>query len=70
MYVTINDDGFHNPDTMQEYLVLNEKYLQELEAELEEPNERANRRAWWYKKGLKKRIEDTRKVISQLKERR
>lgn len=68
VYVTINNQGFHNPDTMEEYLALNEKYLEELEAELEEPHEYANRRAWWYKKGLKKRIEDTRKVISQLKE--
>ena len=67
IYITINDNGFHNQETMQEYLGLNEKYLQELEKELIEPNESVNQRAWWYKKGLKERIEMTREIINILK---
>lgn len=67
VYVTINDNGFHNRETMEDYLALNEKYLEELENELEEPNEQVNQRAWWYKKGLKERIEATRKIIDSLK---
>lgn len=68
VYVTLNDNGFQNEESMDEYLALNEKYLQELEQELIEPNENVNQRAWWYKKGLKQRIEDTRKIINSIKE--
>ena len=68
VYVTINDRGFHNEESIDKYLALNEKYLQELEQELTEPNEHVNQRAWWYKKGLKQRIEDTRKIINSLRE--
>ena len=57
-----------NEETLQDYLNLNEKYLSELENELEEPSEQISRRAWWYKKGLKERIEHTRAVINSLRE--
>ena len=67
VYITINDGGFQNEATKQDYLELNEKYLLELENELNEPNEQVNQRAWWYKKGLKQRIENTRKIIESLK---
>ncbi|MCG8308487.1 MAG: CehA/McbA family metallohydrolase [Cytophagales bacterium] len=67
IYVSIDKNGFYNPETLHDYLALNEKYLQELEYELEAPNERVSQRAWWYKKGLKQRIEDTRKIIDALK---
>ena len=67
VYVTINGDGFHNKDSMQDYLALNEKYLEELEQEIESPDQPANKGAWWYKKGLRSRIEETRKIINTLK---
>ncbi len=69
VYVTINGNGFENPETCASYLELNEKYLNELEAELDAPNENLEYRAYWYKKGLQSRIETTRKVIEQLKNR-
>ena len=68
VYISVNNGGFHNEGTILDYLALNEKYLVELEDELNEPSEHANQRAWWYKKGLKQRIEDTRKIINSLKE--
>jgi len=68
VYISINNKGFHNDETLQEYLKLNEEYLNELEKELEKPSENISRRAWWYKKGLKERIERTREIINSLKE--
>ena len=68
VYVTVGKGGFHNPKTYADYLALNEKYLDELEAELEAPNEDLERRAYWYRKGLKTRIEETRLIIEKLKE--
>ena len=67
VYVSVDNNGFQNEETLQDYLALNEKYLDELEDELAEPNDRVNRRAWWYKKGLKQRIDDTRMIINSLK---
>lgn len=67
VYVSVNNGGFRNEETIQDYLALNEKYLVELEDELNEPSEHANQRAWWYKKGLKERIENSRKIINSLK---
>jgi len=66
VYVTVNDQGFHNEETLEEYLALNEKYLKELEQEIESPDQPVNKGAWWYKKGLKKRIADTRQIIKSL----
>jgi len=67
VYVSINGDGFLNPETRDSYLKLNEKYLDELEAELDAPDENLENRAYWYRKGLKSRIESTRQVIEKLK---
>ena len=68
VYITIDNNGFHNEKTLQDYLALNEEYLIELEEKLEEPSEQITRRVWWYKKGLKERIERTREKINILKE--
>ncbi|MCK4855327.1 MAG: CehA/McbA family metallohydrolase, partial [Bacteroidales bacterium] len=67
IYVTINGNGFLNPETCDSYLELNEKYLDELEAELDTPHENLEYRAYWYRKGLKSRIATTRQVIEKLK---
>lgn len=67
IYVTINGNGFQNPETCAAYLDLNEKYLDELEAELEAPHDNLENRAYWYRKGLKERITATRQVIEKLK---
>lgn len=68
VYLTVKNDGFHNPESFQSYLALNEKYLVELEKELEERNNDVEKRAWWYSAGLKKRIDSTRKIIALLRE--
>ncbi len=67
VYVTIGGGGFRNEDTFMDYLALNEKYLEELEDELKEPADEVYMRAWWYRKGLKERIEQTRMIIKKLK---
>jgi len=69
VYVTIDGNGFLNPETRDSYLELNEQYLDELEAELETPDENLENRAYWYRKGLKSRIKSTRQVIEKLKNR-
>ncbi len=68
VYISIDNKGFHNEGTLQDYLKLNEKYLNDLESELEAPSEHMNQRAWWYKKGLKQRIERTREIINSFEE--
>jgi len=67
VYITINNEGFHNEEKLQENLTLNEQYLDELEEKLNAPSENIQKRAWWYKKGLKERIEHTREVIKSLR---
>lgn len=67
IYITVDNDGFQNPETFQSYLALNEKYLDELEKELKERNNDVERRAWWYSAGLKRRIDQTRKIIGLLR---
>lgn len=67
VYVTIQNGGFQNTSTMKEYLAQNEIYLAELEAELMDPSDHVNQRAWWHSKRLKERIEETRMIIAELK---
>ncbi len=67
VYISVDDHGFLNRESLDRYLELNEKYLKELEEVLKEPDDQVNQRAWWYKKGLKLRIEQTREVINSLK---
>jgi hypothetical protein len=67
VYVTIQNGGFQNTSTMKEYLAQNEKYLAELEVELHDPGDQVNQRAWWHRKRLKERIEETRMIIRALK---
>jgi len=68
IYISVNDGGFQNPETRDSYLSLNEKYLDELEEELKVPNDRADKRAWWYRDGLQERVDETRKIIESLRE--
>ncbi|CAN5868672.1 hypothetical protein BH24BAC1_BH24BAC1_36320 [soil metagenome] len=67
VYVTVAGGGFHNPATVPHYLALSEKYLQELEAELQHPDPNPEKQAWRYREGLHQRIAETREVIEQLK---
>ena len=69
VYVSIDGGGFHNPATVDYYLNLSENYLRELEQELDTHRDNPEFRAWFYKKGLKTRIDETRQVISELRTR-
>ncbi|WP_461066063.1 CehA/McbA family metallohydrolase [Spirosoma horti] len=66
VYVSVDESGFHNPETVESYLILSEKYLHELEQELGTHHDNPEFRAWYYKKGLKTRIDETREVIREL----
>lgn len=67
VYVRVDGQGFHNPETVTHYLDLSEQYLQELEAVLAEPSREPEYQAWLYKDGLETRIADTREVIKLLR---
>jgi hypothetical protein len=69
VYVTVEGGGFHNPETAGHYLDLSERYLRELEHELDRPVEDTSRQAWRYRKGLEARIAETRGVIADLRAR-
>lgn len=69
MYVSVDGSGFHNRRSALERLELNERYLDELEREISQPNEEINQLAWRYREGLQGRIEETCAIIARLKER-
>ncbi len=69
VYVTVDGGGFHNPETAGKFLSQSEAYLLELEQELDTHRDSPEFRVWYYKKGLKTRIEETREVIVDLKKR-
>jgi hypothetical protein len=64
----VDGSGFHNPATALGLLDLNEQYLDELEAEIAQPNESVNQHAWRYREGLEDRIAETRAVIARLRQ--
>ncbi len=68
IYISVDNKGFHNDATLQEYLELNEKYLNEIEIEINKPFVSIYRNSWRYKKELMERIEKTRIIIDSLKE--
>ncbi|WP_245878032.1 CehA/McbA family metallohydrolase [Spirosoma fluviale] len=67
VYISVDGGGFHNPETIGSYLTQSEKYLLELEQELDTHSDNPEFRAWFYKKGLKIRIDETREVIRVLR---
>lgn len=82
VYVQTDGGGFHNPDTKDRYLALSEKYLQEIEELIRNPNSQLNNQfgqRWLpsvgsselrrisYKSGLTERIREVRKILAQLK---
>lgn len=69
VYVRVDGGGFHNPETVGQYLNQSEGYLRELEAELETHRDQPDFRAWYYQKGLKTRIEETKQIIADLRSR-
>jgi hypothetical protein len=68
IYVTTVNGEFHNKKTVDHYLALAETYLKELEADLKNVSDHPEHQSWRYSKGIQKRIEETREVIKQLRE--
>jgi hypothetical protein len=69
VYVTVGGGGFHNPETAGHYLDLSERYLRELEHEMDRRTADVSRQAWRYREGLEARIDETRAVIEDLRAR-
>jgi hypothetical protein len=67
VYVSVDGSGFYNPETALGLLDLNEQYLDELEAEIAQPNQTTYAHAWRYREGLEERIAETRAVIARLR---
>ena len=67
VYVSVDGGGFHNPETAGHYLDLNERYLDQIEQVIAERHDRADHNAWRYRKGLKRRIAETREAIEDLR---
>jgi hypothetical protein len=68
VYVSVDGGGFHNPNTVPNYLGLSEMYLRELEHELSHRHNEPDRLAWKYREGLEARIAEVRKIIAELRE--
>lgn len=69
VYITVNGDGFHNPESVDLYLQKSEKYLQEIEKELANPDmSRLDNQIWRYKDGLNERIARAREKLMELKQ--
>lgn len=68
VYVTVEGDGFHNPETVDYYINLSEQYLQEIEQEINNPEERIDNVIRLHKEGLYDRIEKARVILRELKE--
>lgn len=67
VYVSVDGKGFHNPATIDHYISLSEKYLQELETILENKTHEAEYQAWRYREGLLLRIQEARQVLTDIK---
>jgi hypothetical protein len=68
VYVSVDGGGFHNPNTVPNYLGLSEMYLRELEHELSHRHNEPDHQAWKYREGLEARIAEVRKIIAELRE--
>ena len=68
IYITVEGSGFHNQDRLSERLNQAEMYLQELERALQSPGEQINEQAFRYREGLFERIDQVRKILSDLRQ--
>jgi hypothetical protein len=68
VYVSVGGKGFHNPSTIEHYISLSEKYLQELEEALQNKSHEAEYQLWRYQEGLIPRINEARQVLKSMKE--
>jgi hypothetical protein len=67
VYVTVNRDGFHNPETARRNAALSESYLKELEAEFANPPSNVDEQAPRHRAQLERQIAEARAVLRGLK---
>jgi hypothetical protein len=67
VYISVEGKGFHDRATIDEWIALSEKYLQELETELDNKTDYPEYGLWRYRQGLLLRIEETRQVLKSMK---
>ena len=66
VYVTVNGDGFHDPETAQRNLEIAEGYLKELEQELATPGTTLDSQAARHKAQLERQIVEAREKLKSL----
>jgi hypothetical protein len=66
IYVTVNGDGFHNPDTARRNLEISEQYLRELEEELANPGNSLDSQAPRHRAQLERQIAEARTRLKSL----
>lgn len=68
VYITVNGDGFYNPETVDFCLKKSEEYLQEIEKDLADPDiTKVECQMWRYKDGINERIAEVREKLQELK---
>jgi tetratricopeptide (TPR) repeat protein len=67
--VSVDGGGFHNPETAAHYVELSERFLQELEREIDHRSGDISRLAYRHRRGLAVRIAETREVLDELRAR-
>ena len=67
VYIRVNGGSFCNLETKDNYLVLSEEYLKEIETELDNPGNQLDSQMRRHETGVRERIEETRKILKHLK---
>jgi hypothetical protein len=70
VYVSVAGRGFHDPATLAHYISLSEQYLQELENVIGHRSDSVEYQAWRYRPGLMLRIEEVRKILQHMREKK
>ncbi len=68
VYVTVDGDGFHDPEDAPRRIRESRGHLDEIEKAVSGRRGRVFYQGWRYKKGLQKRIEEARKVLDRLED--
>ena len=66
VYVTVNGDGFHNPETARRNVEISEGYLKEVEQELASPGRTLDSQAARHKVSLERQIAEARAKLGSL----
>lgn len=67
VYVTVNGDGFQNPERAKENVALSEQWLQEIEQDLDNPEPRLTAQASRHRAELERQIAEARRKLKTIK---